>query len=174
MPLSTDGTRAYSFAFVHWQRACSLVAKEGPLANICRCGSAIVSPDRALVCVRCRAACCPVCVYVFESANYCTRCAETLVDQRLASVGAANTRSSSPARPTSLDTSQSAEWIILVARDQGDLFSHLERAFARDSKVEIILDRRKDYRRNPPGVEERLRIHGAVVVRRSRPKPPRA
>ena len=150
------------------------MAKEGRLVNICRCGSAIVSPDRALVCVRCRAACCPVCVYVFESASYCTRCAETLVDQRLPSVDESTTRSSSPAKLGPTDSSQSAEWIILVARDQGDLFSHLERAFARDSKVEIILDRRKDYRRNPSGVEERLRIHGAVVVKRSRTAPPKA
>jgi hypothetical protein len=115
-----------------------------------------------------------VCVHLFESASYCTRCAEALVHQRLAPADEATTRSSSPARPTPSESSQSAEWIILVAREQGDLFSHLERAFARDSKVEIILDRRKDYRRNPPGVEERLRIHGAVVVRRSRPEPPKA
>jgi hypothetical protein len=112
-------------------------------------------------------------VYVFESASYCTRCAETLVDQRLASVGEATPQSSTAVKPTPSD-SRSAEWIILVARDQGDLFSHLERAFARDNKVEIILDRRKDYRRNPSGVEERLRIHGAVVLRRSRPAPPKA
>ena len=59
-----------------------------------------------------------------------------------------------------------SQWIILVARDQPDLFAHLARAFAGDDKVEIILDRRKDYRRNPPGVEERLRIHGAAVVKR--------
>jgi lipopolysaccharide biosynthesis protein len=115
-----------------------------------------------------------VCVLVFESATYCTRCAETLVDQGLASVDDATRQSSAPAQPRSSDSSQRAEWIILVARDQGDLFSHLERAFARDSKVEIILDRRKDYRRNPPGVEERLRIHGAVVVKRPRPEPPKA
>jgi hypothetical protein len=59
-----------------------------------------------------------------------------------------------------------SQWIILVARDQPDLFAHLVRAFAGDDKVEIIMDRRKDYRRNPPGVEERLRIHGAAVVKR--------
>jgi len=111
-----------------------------------------------------------VCVLVFESATYCTRCAEALIDPHVASVEEAPTRSSSAAQPTSV-ASQRAEWIILVARDQDDLFAHLERAFARDSKVEIIQDRRKDYRRNPPGVEERLRIHGAVVVRR--PQPPR-
>jgi hypothetical protein len=151
-----------------------LYTREGRLANICRCGSVISSPDRALVCVRCRAACCPVCVYVFESASYCTRCAETLINDRVAATDDATTRSSAVAKPTSRSSESGREWIILVARDQGDLFSHLERAFARDSKVEIILDRRKDYRRNPSGVEERLRIHGAVVVRRSRTAPPKA
>ena len=144
--------------------------REGCLAAICRCGSTIASPDQALVCVRCGAACCPVCALVFESASYCTRCAETLVDARFPTVDEAPTRSSSSTQPMSADPSSRAEWIILVARDQDDLFAHLERAFARDSKVEIILDRRKDYRRNPPGVEERLRIHGAVVVKRSRPE----
>jgi len=57
-------------------------------------------------------------------------------------------------------------WIILVARDQPDLFAHLVRSFGNDDKVEVILDRRKDSRRNPPRVEERLRSHGAVVVKR--------
>ena len=31
---------------------------------------------------------------------------------------------------------------------------------------EIMIDRRKDYARNPPGMEERLRTHGAAVIRR--------
>jgi len=57
-------------------------------------------------------------------------------------------------------------WIILVARDQPDLFAHLVRSFRNDAKVEVILDRRKDSRRNQPRIEERLRSHGAVVVKR--------
>ena len=60
----------------------------------------------------------------------------------------------------------SAQWLILVARDQADLYGHLVRAFSRDDKVQILLDRRRDYSRNPPGMEERLRIHGAAVIRR--------
>ena len=60
----------------------------------------------------------------------------------------------------------SAQWLILVARDQADLYGHLVRAFSRDDKVQILMDRRKDYSRNPPGMEERLRIHGAAVIRR--------
>ena len=62
--------------------------------------------------------------------------------------------------------SDSALWLILVAKDQADLYGHLVRAFSRDDKVQILLDRRRDYSRNPPGMEERLRIHGAAVIRR--------
>lgn len=64
---------------------------------------------------------------------------------------------------------QVTSWVILVARDEPDLFAHLVRAFIRDDKVEVIRDRRKDYSRNPPGMEERLRTHGAAVVKRHRP-----
>ena len=28
------------------------------------------------------------------------------------------------------------------------------------------MDRRKDYSRNPPGMEDRLRTHGAAVIKR--------
>jgi hypothetical protein len=60
----------------------------------------------------------------------------------------------------------SAQWLILVAKDQADLYGHLVRAFSRDDKVQILLDRRRDYTRNPAGMEERLRVHGAAVIRR--------
>lgn len=69
-------------------------------------------------------------------------------------------------RPGPAKREDEATWIILVARDQPDLFRHLAEAFAGDDKIEIIVDRRKDLRRNPPGIEERLRIHGAAVVKR--------
>jgi hypothetical protein len=157
------------FTGVGWLAACLLQVERGDcLGHICRCGSDIVPPARALVCVRCRSACCPVCAHVFEAASYCTRCAETLIEPTVApaEVKAASPSRAKPTAPS--DSSRGPEWIILVARDQGELFAHLERAFARDDKVQIIVDRRKDYRRNPPGVEERLRIHGAVVVRRTR------
>ena len=49
---------------------------------------------------------------------------------------------------------------------QEEVFSRLPRPFSRDDKVQILLDRRRDYSRNPPGMEERLRIHGAAVIRR--------
>lgn len=61
---------------------------------------------------------------------------------------------------------QSAKrWLIVVARGQADLYSHLVQAFARDAKVRVVLDRRKDDSRNSPQVTHRLRTHGAVIIR---------
>ena len=65
------------------------------------------------------------------------------------------------------DDADPIEWIVLVARDQPDLHAHLCRAFSRDQKVEIVMDRRRSPRRNPPWLEDRLRIHGAAVVRKA-------
>ena len=63
---------------------------------------------------------------------------------------------------------QSAKrWIVVVARGQADLYSHLVQAFARDAKVSVVLDRRKDDSRNSPQVTHRLRTHGAVIIRRA-------
>jgi len=56
-------------------------------------------------------------------------------------------------------------WLIVVARGQADLYSHLVQAFSRDTKVRVILDRRKDDSRNSPQVTHRLRTHGAVIIR---------
>lgn len=58
-------------------------------------------------------------------------------------------------------------WLIVVARGQADLYTHLAQAFSRDSKVRVILDRRKDDSRNSPQVTHRLRTHGAVIIRQS-------
>jgi len=55
-------------------------------------------------------------------------------------------------------------WLIVVARGQVDLYTHLLQAFSRDRKVRVILDRRKDESRNPPQIAHRLRTHGAVVI----------
>jgi hypothetical protein len=61
---------------------------------------------------------------------------------------------------------QSAKrWLVVVARGQADLYSHLVQAFSRDTKVRVILDRRKDDSRNSPQVTHRLRTHGAVIIR---------
>lgn len=57
------------------------------------------------------------------------------------------------------------QWVILVAPDQADLYSHLRDALRGDPKVQVIRDRRKNDSRNPAWVNERLRTHGAVVIR---------
>jgi hypothetical protein len=63
---------------------------------------------------------------------------------------------------------QSAKrWIVVVARGQADLYSHLVQAFARDAKVSVVLDRRKNDSRNSPQVTHRLRTHGAVIIRQA-------
>ena len=57
------------------------------------------------------------------------------------------------------------QWVILVAREESDLYAHLRDALRGDRKVQVTLDRRHDDSRNPPWVNERLRSHGAVVIR---------
>ena len=57
------------------------------------------------------------------------------------------------------------QWVVLVARDQSNLYTHLCEALQRDAKVQVTLDRRDNDSRNPPWVNERLRTHGAVVIR---------
>jgi hypothetical protein len=61
----------------------------------------------------------------------------------------------------------SKRWLIVVARGQADLYAHLVEAFSRDSKVRVVLDRRKDDSRNSPQVAHRLRTHGAVIIRQA-------
>ncbi len=55
--------------------------------------------------------------------------------------------------------------VILVAQGQTDLYTHLRVALQGDPKVRVILDRRESDARNPRWVNERLRTHGAVVIR---------
>lgn len=65
------------------------------------------------------------------------------------------------------DGQPAKRWLIIVARGQTDLHAHLAQAFSRDSKVRVILDRRKDDSRNSPQVTHRLRAHGAVIIRQA-------
>ena len=58
-------------------------------------------------------------------------------------------------------------WLIIVARNQADLFTHLTQAFSHDTKVRVILDRRKDDSRNSPQLTQRLRTHGAAIIRQT-------
>ena len=66
-----------------------------------------------------------------------------------------------------VDGRATRRWLIVVARDQADLFAHLTQAFSRDNKVRVIQDRRKDDSRNSPAVTHRLRTHGAVIIRQA-------
>jgi len=67
--------------------------------------------------------------------------------------------------PGKRSTEPAKAWLIVVARGQVELYTHLVQAFSRDRKVRVILDRRKDDSRNPPQVAHRLRTHGAVIIR---------
>ncbi len=122
-------------------------------------------------CLKCGAPCCPSCAFALESGTYCAQCAESILDAEGGPLSlaapAGYTPAGSGAEWSELRTSgDNPRWVILVARDQPDLFAHMVRAFGRDRKVEVIIDRRKDYARNPPGMEDRLRTHGAAVIKR--------
>lgn len=69
--------------------------------------------------------------------------------------------------PKHVNGQATKRWLIVVARGQADLYAHLVQAFSRDSKVRVILDRRKDDSRNSPQVTHRLRTHGAVIIRQA-------
>lgn len=66
------------------------------------------------------------------------------------------------------DGQAAKRWLIVVARGQAELYAHLVQAFSRDTKVRVVLDRRKDDSRNSPQVTHRLRTHGAVIIRQAR------
>jgi len=138
----------------------------------CPCGSTVVSPAEERACQNCGASCCTSCALTLDAANYCATCAEAVLaddDKSVAHPAIALVWSRPAPRAAAragAETDDRAQWIILVARDQPDLYEHLDRAFAHDDKVQVIMDRRRDYSRNPPGLEERLRTHGAAVVRR--------
>jgi hypothetical protein len=124
-------------------------------------------------CVTCGTACCSACAYSLKSATYCGGCAQSILDGEGVPLTLSHVEPDSWAPPAEgarqrprPSVGDSAQWLILVAKDQADLYGHLVRAFSRDDKVQILLDRRRDYARNPPGMEERLRIHGAAVIRR--------
>src|SRR5262245_31280297 len=143
---------------------------------VCGCGGRILAGTDERLCIKCGITCCADCAFSVDAATYCARCAESILDAEGVPLSLSHPQ---PAPASTLRSdghwqaprppargSDSAQWLILVAKDQGDLYSHLVRAFSRDDKVQILLDRRKDYSRNPPGMEERLRMHGAAVIRR--------
>lgn len=58
-----------------------------------------------------------------------------------------------------------ARWVILVSQEHAELYDHLRRAFGRDDKVQVVLDRREDHSRNPRWVTEQLLRDGVVLIR---------
>ena len=140
----------------------------------CHCGNRMLTSSAdERKCIQCGTECCSACAYSLKSATYCGACAQSILDGEGVPLTLSHVEPDAwPApsngarqRPHTL-VRDAAQWLILVARDQADLYGHLVRAFSRDDKVQILLDRRRDYSRNPPGMEERLRIHGAAVIRR--------
>ena len=143
-----------------------------PVACHC-CSQMLSSSADERTCIKCGTACCSACAYSLKSATYCDGCAQSILDGEGVPLTLSHVEPDSRPAPTEGARQRphtlvrdSAQWLILVAKDQADLYGHLVRAFSRDDKVQILLDRRRDYSRNPPGMEERLRIHGAAVIRR--------
>ncbi len=58
-------------------------------------------------------------------------------------------------------------YLIIVARNHPDLWSHLKESFAGDTRAEVILDRRRGERRQRVGPHELERRHSQ---RRQRPE----
>lgn len=125
-------------------------------------------------CITCGVSRSPSCGVILDSITCCPRCAESFRETEEAPLSLSTLIGWIPAcagtSGSNGSTSSEAEapWVVVVARNQPDLLDHLENAFGTDEKVEIVIDRRRDYSRNPPGLEERLRIHGAAVVPRRR------
>jgi hypothetical protein len=46
----------------------------------CRCGTKVEFAFNHLGCIACGAACCPTCSYELEATNYCSTCAENLLE----------------------------------------------------------------------------------------------
>jgi hypothetical protein len=138
-------------------------------------GTAVTTSMADIRCITCGASSfSPSCGVALDSITCCPRCAESLRESEEVHLSLSTLLGRVPTgadtlEPVGSTSSEAAgQWVVLVARNQPDLLEHLETAFATDEKVQIVIDRRSDYSRNPPGLEERLRIHGAAVVRRRR------
>ncbi len=139
------------------------------MSELCGCGKRITTPEQRLACVRCASACCLACAFSLDAFTYCRPCGERILEAR---GGPLDLRWWEPGRVPETRAGElrtqagGRPWIVVVARDQPDLYAHLVRAFARDDKVEVVLDRRRGLSRNPPDMADRLRVQGAAVVRR--------
>jgi hypothetical protein len=138
-------------------------------------GAPVTAPAPDIRCITCGVSSSPSCGVVLDSITCCPRCAESFRDSEDVAPRLSTLIGGSPARADTFEPAGStsvqaeAEWVVLVARNEPELLEHLAAAFATDEKVEIVIDRRKDFSRNPRGLEERLRIHGAAVIPRRRP-----
>jgi hypothetical protein len=134
----------------------------------CACGSRSKAGAPGLACLECGAPCCWACTFELGPATYCARCAESVVAGGLPLNLVALIRSwSAQAAPRA--GTDAVDWLIVVAREHPALFRRLMRAFSGDQAVQIVLDRRRDRSRNPPGVQERLQARGAAALKRPRP-----
>lgn len=75
------------------------------------------------------------------------------------------------------DGAKSTRYLIVVARDEVDLFEYLRQRFRSDKKVEVILDRRRADRRQQSQTrqperrsderrQDRFRSGGLVLIRK--------
>jgi len=48
--------------------------------RVCDCGSRVTALLQDLSCLRCGANCCPACTFAIDSANYCVRCAQAILE----------------------------------------------------------------------------------------------
>jgi CheY-like chemotaxis protein len=75
------------------------------------------------------------------------------------------------AKPVTLEelceaVAECAGSILVVPRGQAAAFEHLRHVYRADTRVEVVMDRRLDARRNPAWVTERLRAGEAAMIRR--------
>ncbi len=143
------------------------------MSLVCRCGSYLPSLRGGQTCVKCGTMCCPACAFSLDAATHCSDCAESILGAEGTLFTLSTHDGLAPLRelrheppPPQPSGGARSPWLIVVAKDQPDLYSHLVQAASRDDKIQILMDRRRDYSRNPPGMEERLRTHGAAIIRR--------
>jgi hypothetical protein len=48
--------------------------------RVCGCGSRVTALLQDLSCLRCGEGCCPACAFAIDSATYCVRCAEAILE----------------------------------------------------------------------------------------------
>ena len=48
--------------------------------RVCDCGSRVTALLQELSCLRCGGRCCPSCAFALDSATYCVRCAESILE----------------------------------------------------------------------------------------------